>query len=154
MPTAGATSVIFLEDMAMAIRHHRRALSAHGQSTVRPRRIILLRPQTKAADLLTVVLEGRPMAGAEHLMLVVPLRAVEVEDLPAAIGFPETSQPTRASPGSAKTRLDKDDLLVGPVQTVPERCRDMPEAINPGENPSDFIVNRLDGDLLLDRSLL
>lgn len=132
MPTAGATSVIFLEDMVMAIRHPR-PLPAHGRSTVRLRRFILCLAQTKAADLLPVVSEGRPMAGANHLMVVVPLRVVEVEDLPAAAAsLQEASQLTQARRGSSKTRLDKDDLLVGPVRTVPERSRVMPEVINPG----------------------
>ena len=99
MPTAGATSVIFLEDMATAIRHPR-PLPAHGRSTVRLRPFILRPAQTTAANPLLVVLEGRPMAGANHLMVVVPLRVVEVEDLPAvAASLQEASQPTRANPG-------------------------------------------------------
>ena len=132
MPTAGVTSVIAMEDMVMAIRHPR-PRPAHGRSTVRLRRFILRPAQTTAANPLLAVLEGRPMAGADHLMVVVPLRVVEVEDLPAvAASLQEASQLTQQRRGPSKTRLDKDDLLVGPVRTVPERSRVMPEVINPG----------------------
>lgn len=155
MPTAGATSVIALEDMVMAIRH-RRPLPAPGRSTVRLRRIILRLAQTRAADLLPVVSEGRPMAGANHRMVVVPLRAAAVEDLPAAAAasLQEASQLTQAKRGRSKTRPDKDDLLVGPVRTVPDRGCGRLEVIHPEENPPDGIVNRLESDQLLHRHLL